>query len=140
MAAYQLQVEDRPDEADIRFLRQALIQYNLAHSNIGDTQELVVFVRDRRNRIVGGVAGFTWGQCIEIQYLWVQADLRRQNYGRRLLLEIEQQAAARGCRQAILDTCSFQAPDFYRRLGYEVWAEIDGFPNGYRKFFLRKRL
>lgn len=140
MAEYRLQVEDSPDEADIRFLRQALVRYNLAHSTIGDTQELAVFVRDRDNRIAGGVAGHTWGQCLEIQYLWVQAGLRGHNYGRRLLLEIERQAAARGCRQAILDTYSFQAPDFYRRLGYEVWGEIDGFPNGYRKFFLRKRL
>ncbi len=140
MAEYRLHVEDRPQEADIRFLRQALVQYNLAHSSIGDTQELAVFVRDSGDRIVGGVSGVTWGQCLEIQFLWVQADLRGQKYGRRLLLEIERQAAARGCRQAILDTYSFQAPGFYRGLGYEVWGEIDGFPNGYRKFFLRKQL
>lgn len=140
MAEYRLHVEDRPQETDIRFLRQALVQYNLAHSSIGDTQELAVFVRDSGDRIVGGVSGVTWGQCLEIQFLWVQADLRGQKYGRRLLLEIERQAAARGCRQAILDTYSFQAPGFYRGLGYEVWGEIDGFPNGYRKFFLRKQL
>jgi ribosomal protein S18 acetylase RimI-like enzyme len=140
MAEHRLQVEDRPDEEDIRFLRQTLVKYNLAHSSIGDTQELAVFVRSEENRIVAGVSGHTWGECLEIQYLWVHADLRGQGYGRRLLLEIERQAAARGCRQAILDTYSFQAPGFYRELGYEVWGEIDGFPNGYRKFFLKKRL
>ena len=140
MAEYRLRVKERPGEEDIQFLRQALVKYNLAHSSIGDSQELAVFVENEQNRIVGGVSGHTWGECLEIQYLWVQADLRGQGYGRRLLLEIERQAAARGCRQAILDTYSFQAPEFYRGLGYEIWGEIDGFPSGYRKFFLRKRL
>lgn len=140
MPEYRLQVEDRPGEEDIRFLWQELIQYNLAHSSIGDTQDLAVFVRDGENRIMAGVNGHTWGECLEIKYLWVHADLRGQGYGRRLLLGIERQAAARGCRQAILDTYSFQAPDFYRGLGYEVWGEIQGFPCGYRKFFFRKRL
>ena len=35
---------------------------------------------------------------------------------------------------------SFQAPDFYQRLGYEVFGVIDRHPWGYQKVFLQKRL
>jgi hypothetical protein len=41
---------------------------------------------------------------------------------------------------AILDTYSFQAPGFYQRLGYEVFGVIHGYPRGYQKWFLKKRL
>ena len=61
-------------------------------------------------------------------------------YGRRLLQTLEQEARAQQCHLAILDTYSFQAPDFYQRLGYEVFGVIDGYPRGYQKVFLKKRL
>lgn len=43
-----------------------------------------------------------------------------------------------GCRLLYLDTFSFQAPEFYYRLGYETACRLDGFPDGGSKFILRK--
>ncbi len=39
-----------------------------------------------------------------------------------------------------LDTFSFQAPQFYYRLGYQIACRFDGFPDGESKFILRKSL
>ena len=41
---------------------------------------------------------------------------------------------------AWLDTYDFQARPFYERHGYAVFGELDGFPNGHRRWFMRKRL
>jgi hypothetical protein len=41
--------------------------------------------------------------------------------------------------QATKETSNFQAPDFYQKMGYSVFAAIDGFGNGYQKFYLQKR-
>ncbi len=52
----------------------------------------------------------------------------------------ELEARQRGARCAYLDTFSFQAPDFYKKQGYEVFGELRDFPEGHRRYFLRKQL
>jgi ribosomal protein S18 acetylase RimI-like enzyme len=64
---------------------------------------------------------------------------RRLGIGRRLLLEAERRALAGGCYSAWLDTSSFQAPDFYRRLGHEEFGTLD-YPPDHKRLFLKKRL
>lgn len=46
----------------------------------------------------------------------------------------------KGCVGVWLDTFSFQAPDFYQKLGYSVFGELKDYPPGYSRFFLQKRL
>lgn len=80
------------------------------------------------------------GGCCEIKYLWVREDQRGQGYGTRLLASPETEAIARGCQQIVLSTHSFQAPDFYRKFGYDIVGAYDNYPKGYQQIFLRKSL
>ncbi len=52
----------------------------------------------------------------------------------------EREAVARGCRQAVVDTHSFQAPDFYSRLGYVRCGLAEDWPLGYQQIYFQKRL
>ncbi len=52
----------------------------------------------------------------------------------------EDYARMRGCHSAYLDTHTWQARPFYEKRGYEVFATLDDFPPGHKKFFLRKKL
>ena len=52
----------------------------------------------------------------------------------------EDEARARGCRQAILDTHSFQAPDLYPRLGYTFVGAAHDWPVGHSQLYFEKRL
>ncbi len=136
----QWSIDHHPSDRAIQAVRNELIAYNIATAAIDASRDLAVFLHDVHGQLMGGIVGTIWGQCVEIKYLWVHYSLRRQGYGSRLLQTLEQEARAQQCHAAILDTYSFQAPDFYQRLGYEVFGVIDGYPQGYQKVFLKKRL
>jgi ribosomal protein S18 acetylase RimI-like enzyme len=72
--------------------------------------------------------------------LWVARALRGKGHGQRLLAAAERRAIERGCRHVFLDTFNFQAPDFYVKQGYEIYARADDWPVGHSHFFLRKAL
>jgi ribosomal protein S18 acetylase RimI-like enzyme len=89
-------------------------------------------------------AGFTpisslYAGWLFVDNLWVHAAFRRRGIGHQLLLAAERRALAAGCHSAGLDTWSFQAPDFYRRLGYEVFGTLD-YPPDHQRLFLKKCL
>jgi len=136
-----LQIEVEPAPKDIRFLEDRLYDYNVEQTGSDDGKWLSIFVRDDAGEIVAGLHGWTWCGACRVQYLWVRQDLRRQGYGQRLLAAAEQEARARGCDHLLLDTFSFQAPLFYKKLGYEVVAVVDGFPRRpHSEYHLKKTL
>ena len=136
-----LQIEVEPAPKDIRFLQDRLYDYNVEQTGSGDGKWLSIFVRDDAGEIAAGLHGWTWCGACRVQSLWVRQHLRRQGYGQRLLGAAEQEARARGCDQVLLDTFSFQAPLFYKKLGYEVIAVVEGFPRRpHSEYHLRKTL
>ncbi len=52
----------------------------------------------------------------------------------------EEEARGRGAKNAYLDTFSFQAPDFYKQHGYQVFGELKDFPPGHQRYFYKKQL
>jgi GNAT superfamily N-acetyltransferase len=135
-----LTVEENPDPKEVQFLDDRIYEYNAAQTGIDDGRLLAVFLRDDKSQPVGGLYGWTWGGCLEVKLLWVRDDLRGMGYGKRLMLEAERAAIDRGCFQALLDTHGFQAPDFYIKLGYEVYGVLEGPPAGQKKYYLKKNL
>jgi GNAT superfamily N-acetyltransferase len=133
-------IDDAPSEADVRFVEAQLISYNLTTTGYTDYRPLAVFVRDQDGTIRAGLTGFTWGGALKIEYLWVHEELRGQGYGSRMVLAAEQEALRRDCHLAVLDTHSFQAPDFYPKLGYVPCGLVEDWPAGYTETIFRKVL
>ena len=136
----RLVVETEPNAQDVQFLEDRLHEYNDAQTGITDGKWLAIFIRDDMGVIQAGISGWTWGGCCYIRYLWVHDDLRSQGYGTKLMQATEQEASTRGCHQILFDTHSFQAPEFYQRLGYEVFGVLDDYPLHHKNYYLRKRL
>jgi GNAT superfamily N-acetyltransferase len=125
--APELRIGAADAELDAR-LDAELSRYNVAASGVGDQRELTVQVRDDRGELVGGLSGWTWGTCAGIAMFWIREDARRSGWGSRLLAAAEAEAVARGCRQMVLSSFTFQAPDFYRRHGYAETGRTEGLP------------
>lgn len=112
-------------------------------SKIGNVElgrTVQIFIRDRENRVVGGVIGHVFGGWLYVSLLWVGESLRNRGNGTRLLKMIENEAVKLGCKYAHLDTYSFEARPFYERHGYTLFATLDDYPEGHSKYFLRKTL
>jgi GNAT superfamily N-acetyltransferase len=136
-------LENDPAQADQDLVRNGLQEFNRKHIDpaIFDSyQPLCLFVRDNAREVLGGLLGVTYWGWFVIEILWLPEDLRGQGLGADLLRMAEAEAVKRGCHAAMLDTLSHQAPDFYQKHGYEVFAVLDDFPPGHEKIFLKKDL
>jgi len=129
-----------PSSADIEFLEDRLYEFNAGVTGISDGRPIGVFLRDEAHDIVAGAAGHTWGGTCELRQIWIAVALRGAGLGRRLMAEVEAEAVRRGCHQLLLASHSFQAPDFYRKLGFKVTAELPDHLRGHSLLMLRKRL
>ena len=112
----------------------------MARTGITDVRLLAIILRDADDDIVAGLYGWTWGGCCELKTLWVHEYWRGLGLGTRLMAAAEEEARARGASQIVLSTHSFQAPDFYRRLGFDSVGQVEDYPVGHQNIFLRKRL
>ena len=140
MANEPLRFEDEPARDDLEFLESQINDFNFEITGYRDGRYLTVFVRDAGGAIRAGLSGHTWGGCAEVKFLWVRESERRSGLGTRLLAAAEAEARARGCKQIVLSTHSFQAPRFYAKHGYTVAGEFPGYPIGHGQIFLRKSL
>lgn len=140
MEEFNLTLEENLDKSDIKFLGDKIDEYNLAQTKVYDEKYLGIFVRDSHNQIVGGLYGISWGGWLEIRYLWIREDLRKKGYGKILMEKAENEGKARGCKWVLLDTFSFQAPEFYKKFGYQVVGVLDDFPPPHKRYYLKKVL
>jgi GNAT superfamily N-acetyltransferase len=136
---YRLAMEDDPAEADVEVLPNGLEAFNERRwPQHPRWLPLAVFVRNE-GKVVAGLAGETYCGWLFIKYLWVSEGLRGRGVGRELMARAEARARDRGCHSAWLDTFSFQAPGFYKKLGYEEFGRLD-YPPDHCRHFMRKRL
>jgi GNAT superfamily N-acetyltransferase len=140
MPISELVITKDPTPDLVQYLEDRIYEFNSRATGITDGAWLAIYVRDERDRVVAGICGNTWGGCLEIRQFWVEESRRKKGLGTKLLEAAEQEARRRGCRQILLMTFSFQAPEFYAKQGFEVVAVIEDHPNGHQNLLLRKRL
>jgi ribosomal protein S18 acetylase RimI-like enzyme len=109
---------------------------NAAAAPLNEVRPITCVARAPSGVVVAGALGRTWGDCAELQQLWVGEAHRRNGIGSRLVRLFEARAKARGCRTFYLETFSFQAPALYESLGYRRAAELRGFPGGIVKYLM----
>jgi N-acetylglutamate synthase-like GNAT family acetyltransferase len=138
---YSIIFDENPSHEKLRLLGEGIDRYT--QSKFGDriNKHIAFFLLDETGAIAGGVFGkygsFGW---LYISALWVSETVRENGHGTRLMNNIEQEARKNGCTNAYLDTFSFQAPEFYKKLGYTVFGELEDFPAGHSRIFMRKTL
>jgi ribosomal protein S18 acetylase RimI-like enzyme len=127
-------------ERALHEIDKGLTDFNRSQAPDPNAGPLLLVIRDEGGEILGGVRGRIAYGWLRIDVLWVAESLRGEGYGTMLLSAAEQAAGHRNCHSVHLDTHEFQAPDFYRAHGYEVFGELEDYPPGQRHYYFRKRL
>ncbi|MDF7657807.1 GNAT family N-acetyltransferase [Erwiniaceae bacterium L1_54_6] len=136
----QLQVTERVTHQDLDEVRLGLNAFNSRFINIDELKAIGVFVTDTDGKKLAGLTGSTSGNWLRIDMLWVSDTLRGQGVGSKLILAAEEEARARGCCYAQVDTASFQARPFYEKLGYTLRFSLDNYPRHHQRHYLSKTL
>lgn len=133
-------VEGGPTAVTARVLSRGLDAYNTEKAGKSKWRRFALSVRDSDGAIRGGLVGHTmWTWCF-VELLWVDGALRGCGIGTDLMARAEAVAARRGAKHIYLDTFSFQGDGFYQQLGFEVFGELEDFPPGHRRIWLKKDL
>ena len=129
-----------PTEKEIKYIRESLNRFNTDIVGDDGHTQLNLTEYDGEGNIIGGILGGTYWGWMYIDILWIREDCRRNGIGSKLLTEAEKEAVKRGCHHVHVDTMSWQAPDFYKKHGYEVVGVLPDIPKGNQKYLLIKTL
>jgi len=91
-----------------------------------------------RGTIVGGLVGEVYLGWMFVAALCVADDFRDKGFGSKIMKAAEKEARRRGVRNVYVDTFSFQAPGFYKKLGYREFGRLKSFPAGHHQSWLTK--
>ncbi len=136
-----MEVSYNVSEQDRQAILKPLRAYNLSHTGEMAFETVGVLLRDPVTQdVVGGLYGKISYGWMFIELLSVPDSMRAQGMGTRLMLAAEEAALLKGCVGIWLDTFSFQAPGFYRKLGFVEFGHMADYPPGHQRYFFQKRL
>jgi ribosomal protein S18 acetylase RimI-like enzyme len=140
--ADELVISSEPEAgaAVVEVVRRGLYAFNARATGLEEPQPVRLLARDGGGEVRGGLLGALWGDWLHLTHLWIDEPFRGRGFGRRLVEAAEQSAAEAGAQGCFLSTFDFQAPGFYRRLGYEVYGELVDYPPGHTTYHFRKWL
>ena len=136
----RISIEPNATTADLDIVGKGLRAFNVAVIGEPNEQPVHILLRDSTDSVVGGLIGHIKWRWLYVAKLWLRDDFRGGGHGAGLLRAAEDLARSQGCIGAHLDTFEYQARPFYEKLGYELFGTLEGFPPGYRQYFLAKRL
>ncbi|KKO49183.1 GCN5 family acetyltransferase [Arsukibacterium sp. MJ3] len=134
----KIEVLDNPEPALIEYLDKKIAEFNWANWEVSERRPLAVQLKNDNGDVVAGAAARTFGDWLLLDTLWVSEALRGQQFGSKILKEIEVSAKQRGCVKCLLNTLNFQAMPFYQKHGYTTQWVQQGYPKTGCKYFMVK--
>jgi GNAT superfamily N-acetyltransferase len=121
-------------------IRDRLLAFNQERAGPFNDVRLVFTARSAAGELLGGLVGLGFWNGLFIELLWIDEPARRQGIGTALIGAAEEEARKNGWEVCFLSTFTFQAPEYYRKLGYERFGELKGMPPGHSRTWFAKWL
>ena len=137
------------DMTDIEFsqMNSGFKDYELLHNGMIQTSDRIGFVLLDGNKFIGCSSGLAYkngdiyNNWCTLTDLFIEKEYRRQGLGRKVLQKLEEKLNSLGIHKIWTWTAGYEAPDFYKKQGYEVFCELEKYYfNGHSRIGLRKKL
>jgi ribosomal protein S18 acetylase RimI-like enzyme len=132
----------RFDEVDNRlgeFINKEFSAYGEQNGVVLNYDEFC-FAAEEDGNILGVITGRAYYNEVHIGDLIVASSLRKGGIGSKLVRAVEDNYRGKGYDKITLTTFGFQAPEFYKKLGYEVEFVREDKDPKLSKYFLAKQL
>jgi ribosomal protein S18 acetylase RimI-like enzyme len=130
--------KENPSDSEVNEIRYGLRSYNDAFVSRKESVKVLVSCRNSEDQLIGGAYGIIQWDWLHVDLLWVHEDYRHKGLGSKLMAEITDKARERKIFRFKLETASFQALDFYKKLGFTVFGTLEDLPPGYTNYLLSK--
>jgi N-acetylglutamate synthase-like GNAT family acetyltransferase len=114
-----------------------LVECSKAYPVMGDLnlntdakQTFAIVIREK-GKVVGGAVAIINLDWAYIDTLWIDASFRGRGAGKRLMMAVESYVHSLRLNGIYLYTVDFQAPEFYRKIGYKVMGTLPNHPQGH---------
>ena len=110
------ETEDRIDE----FINEAFTDYAVTNEVALNFEEYWFVAEDDSGEIIGVITGDAYYNEVHIGDLIIDKRFRGQDIGTKLVRAVEEEYKNKGFAKITLTTFGFQAPEFYKKLGYSL--------------------
>ena len=121
------------------FINKEFSQYAI-QKEVELNYEDFCFVAEDEGDIAGVITGRAYYNEVHIGDLIVGKDLRKSGIGSKLVRAVEDAYKDKGYEKITLTTFGFQAPEFYKKLGYKLEFVREDKDPKLSKYFLIKKL
>lgn len=123
-------------------LKEKIKEYNNSISfyhKISRSEDYVKYVNleIKGDNFIAGLSARIYWKCLEVDDLFIDQEFKRKGYGTKLVKTIIEIALEKQLNFIWLKTFSFQARDFYEKLGFTVVGVLEDYPPGESLFTMR---
>lgn len=109
------EINDAVDE----FINKSFTDYAVKN-DVALNFEEYCFAAEEDGKIIGVITGRAYYNEVHIGDLIIDKSYRRMNIGTKLVKAVEEAFTGKGYSKITLTTFGFQAPEFYKKLGYSL--------------------
>ena len=135
----QIRLENKVSQKALE-IGDLIRSFNRSNREPAESEPLNIYVEDDSGELMAGLVAETFGNWLEIEYLFVNEDIRGQGIGSQLLQQAENEAKKRNCCFAFINTYQFQAPAFYQKHGYKEVFTLNDYPYTGQRHYYQKDL
>ena len=136
----RIEIDETESKLFWKFVHDEFTDYAKQNDVELNFEEFCFAAKDDDGKILGAITGRAYYNEVHIGDLIVDRKSRKGGIGSRLVKSVEETFRGRGFKALTLTTFGFQAPEFYKKLGFEIEFVREDKDPKLVKYFLSKSL